>query len=199
MAGSRRWKVDIVNLPVRWTVRIVGALLVMTLLAGCSGDGEGGGTTDDGTGATNIGGASDPGAGNSSGAVPGPSNDCPLSAEQVSEVLGVTVEKEATLCMFDGPSQNVTYVRQVSFACSEGVIGDPSFEMEPFDGLGVGAYAAPQGADLLVCTDPPFEITVDITPDLDDLVADATAASAAAEVSERAAAEELARLVLAGE
>ena len=110
--------------------------------------------------------------------------------------MGVGMEKDAGLCMFSGPSRNVIYVQQVPFACGEAVVGDPSFEMEPFEGLGVNAYTTSVGNELLVCTDPPFGITVDITPDLDDVVADPTAASAAAVASEREAVEELARLVL---
>lgn len=125
---------------------------------------------------------------------------CPLTAAEVSDVLGVAVQQDTAICMFEpqpGTEPRVLYVRQVSFACSDAVVNDPSFDLAPYDGLGIRAFASPGGGDLLVCTNPPFEITVDITPSLDDIVADSEAASTAARASERAAAEQLARLVLA--
>lgn len=130
---------------------------------------------------------------------PGPSDPCPLTAEEVGKVLGVVVQQDSSICMFEpepGTEPNVTYVRQVSFACSEAVVNDPSFELEPYDGLVVQAYANPDSGDLMVCTNPPFEITVDITPSRDAILADAEAASAAARASERDAAVQLARLIL---
>jgi hypothetical protein len=95
-----------------------------------------------------------------------------------------------------GKEPTVLYVRQVSFACSEAVVNDPDFTLEPYDGLSVKAYASPEGGDVLVCTNPPFEITVNITPGRDAILADPAKASAAARASERAAAEQLAGLIL---
>jgi len=181
-------------------------VLAATVLASCGGDADdGGGGTTTGEGGAATAEAATPAEGSndatpaaSSDAPAGPSSDCPFGADQVSDVLGVTMEKEPDLCMFSGPSHDVTYVQQVPFACGEAVVGDAGFEMEAYEGLGVDAYESTVGTELLVCTDPPFEIVVDITPSLDDLVADATAASAKAEDAELAAVEQLARLVLAG-
>ena len=187
------------NARTRWVVGLIGAVLAVSLLASCGGDaddGADGATTGEGSAATTAAGGGDSPAATSSDASAGPSSACPLSVEQVSEVLGVSMEKEADVCMFSGPSRSLIYVQQVPFACSDAVVRDPSFEMEPYDGLDVTAYTSTVGTELLVCTEPPFAMTVDITPSLDDLVADATAASAAAATSEREAAEELARLVL---
>lgn len=169
---------------------IAGSMLALAFLVGCGG-------ADDGAGNADAASA----AGGGSGAAPaGPRDACPLTAEEVGEVVGVAVQQDAGICMFEpepGTEPRVLYVRQVSFACSDTVVNDSSFAMEPYDGLGIRAYANAAGNDLLVCTNPPFEITVDITPSLDDMVADPGAASAAARASERAAAEELARLILA--
>ena len=171
--------------------RLVGsALLALALMGGCGDRGDKAASASSARGG-DVGSADVPA---------GPRDNCPLSAAEVGEVVGVAVEQDATTCMFwprAGMEPRVLYVRQVSFACSDAVVHDSSFAMEPYDGLGIRAYASPTGGDLLVCTSPPFEITVDITPDLDDIVADAEAASAAARASERAAAEELARLILA--
>lgn len=173
---------------------VVGGVLVLVFLGGC-------GNGDDR--ADNAGAISPTGARSNAGprdAPAGPRDSCPLTAAEVGDVVGVAVQQDATTCMFEpepGKEPRVLYVRQVSFACSDTVVNDASFSLEPYDGLGVRAYASPAGGDLLVCTNPPFELTVDITPDLADIVADANAASAAARASERAAAEQLARLILA--
>lgn len=173
---------------------VAAGALVLAMLGACLGD-------DDPAGDLAADSPADAaGSAGQGGAPAGPQDACPLTAAEVGEVVGVAVRKEATLCMFEpepGSTPSVLYVRQVSFACSDAVVKDPSFELEPYDGLEVQAYASPVGGDLLVCTNPPFEITVDITPSLDDIVADSDAASAAARASERAAAEELARLILA--
>jgi len=172
-------------------IAVVVSLLV--LLGGCGG----GDDRDDNALAAETTGA---GSGTESGAAPpGPRDSCPLTAKDVSDVLGIAVQQDAATCMFEpepGKNPTVLYVRQVSFACSEGVVNDPEFTLEPFDGLGVQAYASPDGGDLMVCTNPPFEINVDITPERDAILTDPAKASAAARASERAAAEALARLIL---
>ncbi|HET6564990.1 MAG TPA: hypothetical protein VFG52_06210, partial [Xanthomonadales bacterium] len=109
------------------------------------------------------------------------------------------VQQDQSVCVFEpepGKNPTVLYIRQVNFACSNAVVNDPEFDKQPYDGLGIKAYASASGNDLLVCTNPPFEISVDITPSLDALVADSEAASSAARASERIAAEQLARLLL---
>jgi len=172
---------------------ITGFVSLLVLLGGCGG----GDDRDD-----NAGVASSPGVGSgieSGAAPPGPRENCPLTASEVSDVLGIAVQQDTSTCMFEpepGTDPTVLYVRQVPFACSDAVVKDPEFNLQPFDGLGIQAYASPDGGDILVCTNPPFEITVNITPKLDAIIADPDKASAAARSSERAAAEQLARLIL---
>jgi len=172
----------------------IAGIVSMLVLLGACGNGEDAGDNA-GTGSpTSVGKQVE-----SEAAPPGPPDNCPLTAAEVGDAVGVAVQQDATTCMFEpqpGKEPRVLYVRQVSFACSESVVKDPSFKLEPYDGLGVQAFASPEGGNLLVCTNPPFEITVDITPSLDAIVADSEAASAAARASERAAAEQLARLIL---
>lgn len=166
---------------------------MLVLLSGCGG----GDDRDD-----NVGVASSTGAGSAIEAkatLPGPPDRCPLTAKEVSDVLGVAVQVDTVTCMFEpkpGIEPRVVFVRQGSFVCSDAVVKDPSFSLEPYDGLGVQAYASPEGGELLVCTDPPFGIKVTITPSLDAIIADSDKASAEARASERAAAEQLARLIL---
>jgi hypothetical protein len=172
---------------------IAGVVSLLVLLGGC-GDGD---DRDDNAGTATSTGA---GSGTESGAAPpGPRETCPLTASEVGDVLGIAVQQDTATCMFEpepGINPTVLYVRQVSFACSEAVVNDPEFTLEPYDGLGVQAYASPEGGDLMVCTNPPFEINVNITPERDAILADPARASAAARASERAAAEALARLIL---
>ena len=173
--------------------RIAGFTSLLVLLAGC-GDGKG----QDGNEVA----ASSSGVGSEVVSEPipaGPLEDCPLTAAEVSDVVGIAVQQDSMVCMFEpepGRNPTVVYVRQVSFACSDSMVNDPEFDFVPFNGLGVRAYSSPTGGDLLVCTNPPFEITVDITPPLDAIVADSAVASAAARASEQAAAEQLVRLIL---
>jgi hypothetical protein len=172
---------------------LAGFVSMLVLLGGCGG-GEGQGESANSGTPTGAGTQA-----SSEAAPPGPLDNCPLTAAEVGDAVGVAVQQDATICMFEpqpGTEPRVLYVRQVSFACSESVVKDPSFTLQPYDGLGVQAFASSEGGDLLVCTNPPFEITVEITPSLDALVADSEAASAAARASERAAAEQLARLIL---
>jgi hypothetical protein len=172
---------------------VAGIVSMLVLLGSCGGGEDLG---------DNAGSGSPTGAGHaveSAAVPPGPPDACPLTAAEVGEAVGVAVQQDATICMFEpqpGTEPRVLYVRQVSFACSDSVVKDPSFTLEPYDGLGVQAFASSEGGNLLVCTNPPFELTVDITPSLDAMVADGEAASAAARASERAAAEQLARLIL---
>lgn len=172
---------------------VAGAVLMLALLVGC-GSGE-----DQGLPAGSAEPDSVANAGESAAVPPGPVDSCPFTAAEVSEVLGVAVQQDQSVCIFEpepGKNPTVLYVRQVAFACSNAVITDPEFDMQPHEGLGIKAYASASGNHLLVCTNPPFEITVDITPSLDALVADSEAASSAARASERAATEQLARLLL---
>ena len=174
-------------------IGITGVVSLLVVLGGCGG----GDDRDDKAGVVSSPGA---GSGTASGtAPPGPRDSCPLTAKEVSDVLGIAVEVDTATCMFEprpGIEPRVVYVRQVSFACSEAVVKDPSFGLEPHDGLGAQAYASSEGGELLVCTDPPFAIKVTITPPLDAIIADSDKASAEARASERAAAEQLARLIL---
>ncbi len=172
---------------------ITGVVSLLVLLSGCGG----GDDRND-----NAGVASSTGAGSAievKANPPGPPDRCPLTAKEVSDVLGIAVQVDTATCMFEpkpGIEPRVLYVSQASFVCSDAVVKDPSFTLEPHDGLGVQAYASAEGGELLVCTDPPFGIKVNITPALDATIADSDKASADARASERAAAEQLARLIL---
>jgi hypothetical protein len=114
---------------------------------------------------------------------------CPLTAEQVSAAVGAPINGPDVACMFypdDDPtvSPNVTFVRQVSFACSGTMPAEVGYK-EQVPGLGVAAHIADdaEGMRILVCQgQTPFEITV----------------NAATPAVERDAAIALARQVLAG-
>lgn len=141
---------------------VTGVLVAATLVA-CGGDDDG-----DAAGSDNGDGGSE--TTGSTAASSGDGGDpCPLTVEQVSEAVGATVELSEGVCLFQHPEDinpSVTFVRQVPFACGDAVVSDPEFGMEPYDGLSVDAYASAPDLSvgtILVCTDPPFEIQVDLT------------------------------------
>ena len=112
----------------------------------------------------------------------GASAQCPLTAEEVSEALGETVEESS--CTFyppNGASPNAIFVRVGSAACSDEGREAMRFDQE-YDGLDIEAYSSSEGrASLLVCTDAAFNVSVDIFDD---------------EAAALAAADALARIVL---
>jgi hypothetical protein len=144
------------------------------------------GAATDTTTAAPAGSATTAAGGSASG---GARERCPLTAEQVGDVLGVEVAEEGGACLFFPTNGKLVpsalYVQQVAFACRDDVRSEVGYD-EPFEGLGVDAYVQAGTADgtmLLVCTEPPFEVSVD--QGVDDAAA-------------RAQVEELARLVLDG-
>ena len=97
---------------------------------------------------------------------------CPLTEEQVSSAIGTPLVLDQASCTFfpsDDAFPNVTFVRQVSFACSGTIPSEAGFN-EELDGLGVKAYVqrdaeAGGTSTILVCDEAPFEISVDIVGD----------------------------------
>ena len=171
---------------------VAAAVVVMATLVGCGDDDDEGG---DAAGPTTSSLADDEGSSDDedgsedddSNAPPAASGECPLTAEQVSEVLGAPVEEAA--CTFFPPADaasaapNANIIRQVAFACEEEARAEVGYE-EPLDGFDVDAYVKREtvyGDQILVCVDPPLEIWVDMLEDHEGAVA---------------AAEELARLVI---
>jgi hypothetical protein len=157
----------------------VGVMASAALLAGC-----GGGDDDNGSDAksgTTQAQASNPAA---------KADGCPLSAEQVSDALGATVEKDAGACTYfpagDNVTPNAAFNRQHSFICDEPERSDAGYK-EALDGLTEKAYVQPDtalGTMILVCSKNTFEITVDM------------AGGSGPEIE---AGKKLAALVLAGE
>ena len=116
-------------------------------------------------------------------------NRCPLTAEQVTAVVGSPVKPPDSSCGFFPADENkilphVLFVNQLNFACNGTMPAEIGFK-EKVDGLGVTAYVADQadGTHLLVCREnAPFDLSVDLADD----------------AKARAAAMTLARQVLAG-
>jgi hypothetical protein len=95
-----------------------------------------------------------------------------LSADQVSEALGATVEKEesGSSCSFfppDKSSPRVFLVRLPALACTEEYLEATGLEYQPYDALEVEAYATSGSspASIIVCSDDPFDINVEIPGD----------------------------------
>lgn len=188
---------------VRAARRLALVVAVASLLvASCSDDGEDSAepadttasstasspTTSGGDGSTTAAPAttaatSDPGPGTTA-PTSGSPDRCPLTAEQVSEVIGVTME-DVGGCVFFPPEKSdpsALFVRQVSFACNDDIRQQNGYE-EAFDGLGVEAYVkrgTSYGVQILVCEEQPFEVAANLT---DDDAASQTAAEALARLA----------------
>jgi hypothetical protein len=93
-----------------------------------------------------------------------------LSAEQVGSALGATVAKDDAACTYfptDAASPNASFVRQFALACEGSGPADLGYT-ETLDGLGEKAYVQRDtalGTTILVCSDRPFEIVVDVVGD----------------------------------
>jgi hypothetical protein len=112
-----------------------------------------------------FGSGSTPSAG-TSGSV---SSRCPLTVEQVSTAVGTQLEDKGACTFFavNDAWPNVIFVRQVSFACDANIRSETGYT-ERLGGLGTTAYVqreTAEGPTILVCTKPPFEISVDIPTD----------------------------------
>jgi hypothetical protein len=101
-----------------------------------------------------------------------PAKRCPFTAEQVGEVIGVTITgpESSTDCNFGTgvPSlfNNVSFRYQPASACTPESLrnADGDAYSDAVDGLGVDAYSkrVSLGVSLLVCNgDQPFEVVVD--------------------------------------
>jgi hypothetical protein len=106
----------------------------------------------------------------SSGGSTSTTSRCPLTEEQVSAAVGVQLSVDQASCTFfptDDAWPNVVFVRQVAFACDANIRSEVGYS-EQLDGLRVKAYVqreTAEGAMILVCDKPPFEIAVDIPGD----------------------------------
>ncbi|MFN2420350.1 MAG: hypothetical protein ABR527_03070 [Gemmatimonadota bacterium] len=165
------------------------ALVGVMLLSGC-GDGDEGEGPADATDTTSASASADPSEADDEGSAAG-IDRCPLSAEQVSEVLGQDMTVDEASCSFYPADEsailpNASFNVQLSLACSEDGLSGMDYE-QPVGGIGDAAYVQRGRADgtwLLVCAgDSPFELRVD---------------SGSGDDASQAAAEELARRVLAG-
>jgi hypothetical protein len=113
-----------------------------------------------------------------------PDESCPLTAEEVSEAIGVTgTHPGSEVCEFGtGIGNSASYSDQLDVACTRASLRKAGYS-DAVDGLGVAAYSHVEGLGmaLVVCNgDHPFEVHVDIIGD------------------QVAAAVALARLVLSG-
>jgi hypothetical protein len=146
----------------RHRLRRIGAtaLVAAALLSACGGDDD-----DDATAS-----AVEDDDGSDGGETRAAADRCPLSAEQVSAALGAPVDKDEPSCTFypaDDVLPNATFVRQVAFACDGDLPAELGYEGK-LDGLGVETFVQPDvatGTQILVCTDAPFEIVIDMGGD----------------------------------
>ena len=87
----------------------------------------------------------------------GPAFDCPVSAEQASEILGVAMEKNEETCFYSpvgGSLPAAGFFGQLPEWC-EGDFVTQSGYTEPVDGLGVDAYLKTGGGatvEMWVCS-----------------------------------------------
>jgi hypothetical protein len=167
------------------TTRIALMLSALVWLSGCGGGNEGDGPAEE-TEATSVSTTADP---SDKDVATTQVDRCPLTAEQVSQVLGQPVEIDEPSCSFFPPTDgmpNASFNLQVAWACTEDMLAEGGYEVS-VSGIGDAAYVQPGMADgtwLLVCAgDAPFEIRVD---------------GGNGDNAAQAAAEELARIVLAG-
>jgi hypothetical protein len=163
-----------------WTIASVAVLLALS--AGCGDDG-GGGDSDSAVPTTATEDDGEDGGDDGSGL----EFSCPLTDEQVSEILGADVERNNEETCFYSPGG-------VSGIPSAGFLGQPFCDdefpevlgyTESLDGLGVDAYLRTDGAataEILVCADAAFVVFVDTGTLSED-----PAAVAAAEELARAA------------
>lgn len=153
-----------------WKLGVGGTLVVLALSAGCGGDdGESGDAaapapteTGSSTDTTDTADTTDSDSGTGLGF------DCPLSAEQVGEILGASVEKDEPSCSY-APGGNVGsvpaagFIGQLAELCEGDFITENGYT-EPVEGLGVDAYLRTDGAataEIWVCADDAFLLYVD--------------------------------------
>jgi hypothetical protein len=96
--------------------------------------------------------------------------DCPLTAKEVGEVLGTTVEQSEGVCSFSpganaGIEPSAGLLPQGEAPVCEKNFREAQGYTEALDGLDADAYFKPDtsvtDAELLVCADSPFVISVD--------------------------------------
>lgn len=170
---------------------LAGIAIVLVLSAGCGGDDDvAGGDANAGQAVTDVGGNTQDT--DVAGAESDLQFDCPLSAEQVGDVLGVAVEKDESTCTYVpggnvGSVPSAGFIPQLAELCDGDFVSQSGYS-EPVNGLGVDAYLKTGGgatAEIWVCAADAFLVFVD--------TGDSNAAGAAS------AAEELAKAALAAE
>jgi hypothetical protein len=162
---------------------------IVALSAGCGGDddaGSGDGGADDAAAedaaaedaAPNDDGSEDAGAEDAVTVATGdgadanaagdgtPGFDCPVSAEQASEILGVEMEKNEETCFYSPVGASLPaagFFGQLPELC-EGDFVTQSGYTEPVDGLGADAFLKTGGGatvEIWVCAADPFVVFVD--------------------------------------
>ena len=97
-----------------------------------------------------------------------PDTSCPFTAEQVSEVIGVTITgpESSTQCRFGNVFPGVSFEYLPASACTQESLRDPESGENPpaVDGFGVDAYSGTVslGMWFIVCNgDRPFRLVID--------------------------------------
>jgi hypothetical protein len=153
-------------------LRAVAAIVALS--AGCGGDDDAGsGDTESDDAAAEDAGAEDAataatgdGADANAAGDGTPGFDCPVSAEQASEIMGVAMEKSAETCFYSPVGASLPaagFFGQLPEWC-EGDFVTQSGYTEPVDGLGVDAYLKTGGGatvEIWVCAADPFTVFVD--------------------------------------
>jgi hypothetical protein len=149
---------------------------IVALSAGCGGDdddaaSEDAAPSDDGSedagaedAATTV--ATGDGAEANASGDGTPGFDCPVSAEQASEILGVEMEKNEETCFYSPVGASLPaagFFGQLPEWC-EGDFVTQSGYTEPVDGLGADAFLKTGGGatvEIWVCAADPFVVFVD--------------------------------------
>lgn len=142
-------------------------VLALALAAGCGGD-DGDAGDDAASAPTEADSSADDvdTTGGDSGT--GLGFDCPLSAERVGEILGLSVEKDESTYTY-APSGNVDGVPAAGFIAQLAELCDGDFITQngftgSVEGLGVDAYLKTGGgatAQIWVCAEDAFTVVVD--------------------------------------
>jgi hypothetical protein len=159
------------SIPTTLTRRALAATLcALVPLAACGDDGDEPGEVAGVTGETSADASGDLGEGDDGGG--DGEFDCPLTAEEVGELLGADVEKDEATCSY-APGGNVGSVPSASFIaqlpepCTEDFLAQQGFT-ERLDLLDEEAYLKASGdsrAEAWVCGDRSFSVSVDLGPD----------------------------------
>lgn len=167
-----------VSVPIRRRFEFALAAVVALSLAACGSDGDGAdpppvATAGQGDGSTTSGQASEGSGDDDFDDGLGEEFECTITAEQVSEVFGVPVERSEGTCSFSpgaaaGQPPSAAFLGQLSELC-EGDFLEQSGYTERVEGLGVDAFLKPgetATAEVWVCAPAAFYVVVGVGPDL---------------------------------